>query len=232
MLAWTDRPEDYEVNHRVQSHHLADLGTRPTRHPERVHLNRLPTASTNRAQNLQGGSVARRGVVVGVIALLLFWFSVALAAPADRVVAVVEEELVLASELDLNTAMAVHDPQALAFWSDPVRSDSERLIDAAILRAAAGDVSLYTPSDLDVGERVASIRATFDSTAVADAFFAQWGLSDSGLGQWAQRRLIVERFLLRNIRVPPTDDAWTEEVDALLTALRGASRIRTIREQR
>jgi hypothetical protein len=85
---------------------------------------------------------------------------------------------------------------------------------------------------LDVSDRVASIRATFDSTAVADAFFAQWGLSDSALGQWAQRRLVVERFVLRNIRVPPTDDAWGSELDALLTTLRSASRIRTIREQR
>ena len=93
-------------------------------------------------------------------------------------------------------------------------------------------MSVYTPSDLDVSERVASIRATFDSTAAADAFFARWGLSDSALDQWAQRRLVVERFALRNIRVPPADDAWRGELDTLLTTLRAGSRIRTIREQR
>ncbi len=195
-------------------------------------MNKPSTTPTNRAQYLQGSSVAQCRVVVGVTALLLFWFSIALAAPADRVVAVVEEELVLATELDLNAAMAIHDPQALVLWSDPARSDSERLIDAAVLRAAAGDVSVYTPSDLDVSERVASIRATFDSTAAADAFFARWGLSDSALDQWAQRRLVVERFALRNIRVPPADDAWRGELDTLLTTLRAGSRIRTIREQR
>ncbi|MGK0344222.1 MAG: hypothetical protein ACI855_000276 [Myxococcota bacterium] len=195
-------------------------------------MNRLPTTSTNRAQNLRSGSVAYGGLFVGVIALLLLCCTTALAAPADRVVAVVEEELVLASELDLNAAMAVHDPQALAFWSDPDRSDIERLVDAAILRAAAGDVSLYTPSDRDVSDRVASIRATFTSTAVANTFFAQWGLTDSALGQWAQRRLVIERFVLRTLRVPPTDAAWGSELDVLLTTLRATSRIRTIREQR
>lgn len=232
MLAWTDRPEDYAVNHRVQSHHRRALGTPPRPRLERVRLNKPPTASTNRAQDLRAGSVAHHGVVVGVIALLLFFICTAPAAPADRVVAVVEEELVLASEIDLSAAMASHDPQALSFWTAADRTERERLIDAAVLRSAAGDVSLYTPSDVDVTERVASIHGTFDSTTSADAFFAQWGMSDTALDQWAQRRLVVERFLLRNTRVPPTDPAWPAQVDVLLAELRDSSRLRTIREQR
>jgi len=152
--------------------------------------------------------------------------------PADRVIAVVDGELVLSSEVDLVAAVTEQDPSASRFWTRPVRNNAQRATDAAIVRASAGDVSLYAPTAAEVRERSTAIRRSFDSAIEADAWLAAWGLQGERLDEQVIGRLVVEKFLARTLPVAESDPGWDTAVDALLDELRDARRIRRIGEQR
>lgn len=151
--------------------------------------------------------------------------------PADRVLAVVEDELVLASEVPLSQALTAHDPDAGPFWTREARDETSRLVEAAAIRAAAGELELYRPSALDISERLQRVRSTFRDRASADTFFARWGLSEADQQAWAEERLTVERYLRRNLRSEVGSGPWNAELDALLDTLRRTTRIRRIEEQ-
>ena len=84
--------------------------------------------------------------------LLLLASSTAWADRVDRVVAVVDSQLVLESEVRLEHELSRLDTGASPFWRAR-RAAVERLIDAAAVRVAAGQVVLYQPPDEEVRTR-------------------------------------------------------------------------------
>jgi hypothetical protein len=157
-----------------------------------------------------------------------------LASPAyaevvDRVVASVGEQLVTESEVRLEAVISALDPSPSPFWDRERRPPVDRLVDAAVIRELAGDVSLYQPSDEALALRVDAIRALFPDRSAWDRFLESWGLDEDALRGIVRRRMLVERYLARNVPVPTTDaDAWWRGYDAFVTPLRARYRIRMI----
>lgn len=147
----------------------------------------------------------------------------------DRVVVVVERELVLESDVRLESVLSPLDGEALPFWHQREPDALTRLVDAAIIRHLAADVQLYQPSPSDVVNRVEAIRAHFPDRGAWTAFLNQWGLNEEALRVIIRRRLVVERYLTRNITSDPSrHTVWTREITGLLQSVRPRLRIRSI----
>jgi hypothetical protein len=145
----------------------------------------------------------------------------------DRVVAVVQGQPLLASEVALEADLARLDPSPLPQWR--AGRDPESLaVDALVLRLAAADIGLYQPSQEAVVERVGALREALGPQWTV--FLARHGLDEDRIGPAVRRRMVVERFLARNLPTDPADaEAWLAEYDLALTALRARGlRIRTI----
>jgi len=150
---------------------------------------------------------------------VLILISAARAEVLDRVVAVVEGQPVLASEVAIGVDLAELDPSSRL---PPPKGDVTLwAIDTVVVRALAESVKLYTPSAREVQERIDGLRSTFADRESWTRFLARHGLDEARLEPMMRRQLVVERFLLRNIQADPNDrEAWNAEAEALLAVLR------------
>lgn len=164
-----------------------------------------------------------------LFALLLLVAPLAEAAVVERVVVVVEDELVLASDIDLDLVLTPLDASLSPFWRHPRPDPTERMVEAAILRHLAGDVTYYAPSADEVRVRVDTIREAFVDRGSWQAFLQSWGLDEEGMKGVVRRRLVVERYLARNVPVEPTDEArWHAVYDDMMAGVRPKLRIRYV----
>lgn len=166
-----------------------------------------------------------------MLAVLLWGVLTARAEIVDRVVAVVEDQPILQSEVRLEAALARVPspvPGFRAMHDDPL----ELAIDETVIRLTAAEISLYQPTREQVGDSVSAVRASFEDDQAYATFLADHGLDEERLSTVMRRRLIVERFLLRNLLSAPSDaEAWAAECRTLLDTLRPRTRIRTVIER-
>ena len=147
----------------------------------------------------------------------------------DRVVAIVEEQLITASDVSLEAELSRIDPSPVPFWSRNHADPLHRLIDAAVIREIARDVALYKPSDEQIGARLAAMRERLADRDSWHVFLSGRGLDEEALRAVMERRMVVEAYLLRNIAVSSTDEShFIEVVDATLAPWEDRLRIREV----
>jgi hypothetical protein len=164
-----------------------------------------------------------------LLLLLLALTGPALAGVVDRVVMVVEDELVLESDIRLEAVLTSLDDAPLPFWRRDHDDPERRLEEAALIRALAAGVLLYQPQDSEVADRVARVRARLGSDEAWVAFRSLWGLDEAAVTGLVRRRMIVERYLLRNLPEDPENtERWLAACHALLDEVRPRYRIRRV----
>lgn len=139
-----------------------------------------------------------------MIFCLLLW--VARAEVVDRVVAAVDDSPITASEVRLEAEIDARVPgvhPCVRMEAPPLA----RAIDRVVIRAAAADTNIYAPTDDRVAEGVELIRASFDDREGLLAWEARHGLDDVALALVVRRRLVVERWFERNVRLELDDPA-------------------------
>lgn len=141
----------------------------------------------------------------------------------DRVVGVVGDRLVLASDVALERALAWRDPRPFPLGERADRQALDVLIDAAVVRGLAGDVAVYQPSTADVRERLAVLRDTWEDPGEYIRFLSAFGLDEERLSGVLYARIVVERYVQRAVVLPSQAageseeqlraryDAWIEE---------------------
>ncbi len=119
----------------------------------------------------------------------------------DRAVAVVGEQVVTASDVQLAWVLAGHDPGTLAVLAAPDSADAaERWwVQQVMIRQLAADVAVYQPGAAEVRTRVQTLRDALGDDPAWSALQVRLGLDRAGLEAWVRNRLVVERFVLRNI---------------------------------
>lgn len=151
------------------------------------------------------------------------------AATVDRVVAVVESEPVLESQVRLEEDLTALDPTPLPGWSAVVPDPLERVVAATLLRSFAADVALYQPTRPQIEARREALRAAFGDPRTWDAFLNRHGLDEESVLAVLRRRMVVEKVLLRNLVAAPDDlPRWTAECRALLDQRRPRVRVRVV----
>lgn len=159
--------------------------------------------------------------MLGVIAAIVAWAEV-----VDRVAAEVGDEIILSSDVALEADLGRIDPSA---WTRRQPDPLARLIDGAVLRAAAGDLRLYQPSAREVDAAVAELHARMGERAWR-RLLDRHGASERQVEVALRRHLIETRFLARAIASGPETAAWAPAVDAVLAPARAAVRVRIIAE--
>jgi len=162
--------------------------------------------------------------------LLLLVLLLALPARAgvvDRVVVVVEEEIILASDVRIERMLTGLDPAVLPFWSLDHATSQERLVMAALVRSLAAGVLLYEPEPGAVAARVGAIRARLGPS------WQDWqrltGLDDEAVVRLVRRRMVVEAYLSRNVLEDPADrERWLQACHELLDEVRGRFTVRFV----
>src|SRR5687767_4098855 len=122
-------------------------------------------------------SHARLALAWGMVLLVLA--RLASAEVVDRVVVVVDDTPILASEVRLAAALEQVDPSPIPFWTASGADTTERLVDATIVRTFAADVSLYQPSRDQVTVRLEALRGAFPTPAAYGAFLDATGLDEA-----------------------------------------------------
>ncbi|MEN0064539.1 MAG: hypothetical protein AAGA48_20490 [Myxococcota bacterium] len=147
----------------------------------------------------------------------------------DRIVADVDGQLVLMSDVAREAVLAEVDRSGTPFWDPTWRTPEDRLIDAAIVRTIASDVRLYEPSRQDVRRRLEAVRAQFPDRRSWRAFLDRISADEARLEVILRRRLVVDRYLGRNLLVDPGNaDAFKDAATLHLDRLRTIARVRRV----
>ena len=161
--------------------------------------------------------------------VILFWPTPSTATVVDRIVAQVDDQLVLQSEAGLEEVLAGIDSLDTPFWDAGHKTPIERLVDAAIVRLAAGDIEIYQPEATALKARREAVRSRFASEDDWVAFLNRNGHTPQTFDTVLRRRMVVELYLGRNNQADRADSSlWLQACDALVDQLRERSRVRMI----
>jgi hypothetical protein len=119
--------------------------------------------------------------------------------PVDRILYVVDDRLVTSSDLVLEQVLSEHDPGPIHRLRGPEPDLEVILVDMAVVRALAGDVALYHPTERAVRERLESVRSSWVDPAGYQRFLATTGLDEPELSGILFSRMVVEQYLLRSL---------------------------------
>jgi hypothetical protein len=145
----------------------------------------------------------------------------------DRMVLVIGDRIITESEIRLEGALRARIP-----WWGPPRppgADLQQVVaDVALVRIFAGDTSLYSPSDEAVRARAEQLREAWGDPEAWQALLSENGLDEARLLALIRGRLIVERYIQRNLSLAARSEGRT--VDELyvewIPAQRGRAPVR------
>ena len=149
----------------------------------------------------------------------------------DRIVAVVGDRLVLASDVAIENEIGARNVYTLAALADRRKDVPRWLVDMAIVRALAGDVRVYEPTRQDVADALERFATSFGDAATYRKFLERSGLSQERLQSLLTTRLIVERYIQRNVGLGLTDVELAVRFDAWIAERRQQVAIREIAER-
>jgi hypothetical protein len=135
----------------------------------------------------------------------LAWITLARADVVDRILHVVGDRIVTQSDVEMEAEFDAHDIATVEALEDPAYPVEQRLVDYAVIRDLAGDVAVYKPPAADVRARFERFRASWGRPEDYAAFLARWGLDDDRMMGFIYSRLVVERYILRNLGAGVTE---------------------------
>ncbi len=141
----------------------------------------------------------------------------------DRVVAVVGNRVVTEGDVAFEEALGDRVGCPVAVLCEPDRPAWDRLVDLAVVRGLAGDAATYRPTPADVELRVAEVRDAFSPPSAWPDFLERFGLTEDTLAGLLYSRIVVERYVHRNVVLPTLakggdeaacGSAWREAIAA------------------
>ena len=151
----------------------------------------------------------------------------------DRTLYIVGDRLICASDVALERDILRIDPSPIPPLARP--NDrypvEERLIDAAILRARAGDSAVYQPSSSEVQRRWERFQAGWSRVEDLSRFLTAWGLTDVQMQGMLYSRMVIERYVQRHVglavqQAKGSSDDYTAAYDRWMEGLRQSVLIR------
>jgi hypothetical protein len=159
--------------------------------------------------------------------------TIAVAEVVDRVRYVVGDRIITQSDVEFEAALDPHDESPVPALDDPAYAIEQRLVDFAVVRELAGDVSVYEPTPAEVKARWERVRASWPRPEDHAAFLARWGLTDEQLMGQLYSRLVVERYVLRNLGAAASAETldragWLSLYGPWIATQRARTTVRTI----
>ena len=139
---------------------------------------------------------------VFLCASILFCSHAAGAERADRVIAVVGDRVVTSWDRTFEKAMSGHLSCPEPVLCDIDRPLDQRLVDLAVIRGLAGDAAAYKPNLEELERRLAGLRASWPIPGGYHDTLELLGISEDELTGLLYSRMVVERFVPRNVGLP------------------------------
>ncbi|MFZ5475367.1 MAG: hypothetical protein ACOZNI_01220 [Myxococcota bacterium] len=159
--------------------------------------------------------------------------TLAAAEVVDRVRYVVGSRIITQSDVEFEAALDPFDESPVPALDDPAYPVEQRLVDFAVVRELAGDVSVYEPTSAEVRARFERVKATWPRPEDHAAFLARWGVDDEHLMGLLYSRLVVERYVLRNLGaatgVPLDREGWIAAYAPWIAQQRARTTVREVR---
>ncbi len=154
----------------------------------------------------------------------------ATAAVVDRIEVVVEEELVMTSDLLVDAVLDPIDQSPSPLWNTTPRDRLARMVEATLIRTLAGEIGIYQPDEADVERRMQQmVNEHFANKAAWSEHLSRQGLDEAAVRTALRRRVVVERWLNRNLQAPPDDRLnWWREYRQLIAQQSSRARIRHV----
>jgi hypothetical protein len=132
----------------------------------------------------------------------------------DRVVAIIEGQVLTQSELEFEARIALVERGAVLALDEPLddevlRSVLELVIAHRLLVLSADRLEAFTAEQADVGQRLAKFRKNFGSEEAFQAFLARSGADVNQLTEVLKRNVRVRRIIESRVRLraqPSEDD--------------------------
>lgn len=158
----------------------------------------------------------------------MWWLSLttAWALPADRVVFTVGDRIVTQSDIAFETFFAAHDRSPVAAFEAPDYPVEAKLVDVAMIRALAGDIVIYRPTDDEVRARVAAFMAHFPDPLEGRRALEAWGMDEDEFLGFVFSRMVVERCVARSVVGEGDDPEWRARYAAWTGELRDRTAVR------
>ena len=173
-----------------------------------------------------------KDVIRTCLLLLTFLCADATAGVVDRIVVVVDRDLVMQSDIRFEEVMSGLDPTTTPFWNRERSTPQQRLVDAALLQKLAGTVSLYEPDPDHIAKRLERIRKRFGTLDAWSSFLEFWGFSEMNFLRLLRRRMVVELYLSRNLQTEETTlEKWQPPFEELMKEVRERFRIRYVPQE-
>ena len=115
----------------------------------------------------------------------------------DRIVAVVDDAIVTASEVLLEQQLLQFDAVSSPALAAPQPDLLRLLEDRRVLEQLAGTRSVYQPSAQELTQRRTQLLNNLGDRAAT--FMIQWGFTESSLDRFLSRRMTAERYVNRNL---------------------------------
>lgn len=145
----------------------------------------------------------------------------------DRVVVVVGDRIITASDVAFETEFDRHDESPLSALEGPGYSMEDRLVHFALFRAFAAEIEVFRPSEAEVAARRARFRESWSNAEEESVFLERWGLDEPALAGFLFSRLVAERYALRNLALARgSGDSGADPYEAWVKGLEARATIR------
>jgi len=116
----------------------------------------------------------------------------------DRILLVVGERIITLSDLQLEMVLSQRDQSPVPVLQDRQQEPLQVLAERAIIRGLAGEMEIYQPSTREVLARLNALKAQWTTEEYND-FTQHHGLDETQLSSLMYTRMVVERYIHRNI---------------------------------
>jgi hypothetical protein len=147
----------------------------------------------------------------------------------DGVRSVVNNENIISSEITIEEVIHQTDNEQELVWFHNENGAYARLVMAAMIRTKAETLEFYIPTKEVVAARAEQLRTDLGDSIYQQFLIANGLTNPENLLSVLRKRIIVERFVARNIAAPTTNaDQWHHELEMLLIELRTTVRVRAV----
>lgn len=148
---------------------------------------------------------------------------------ADRAVALVDNEIVTASDMKLHLSLGARDESFVPILGANPETLLDDAISATLIRSIGGRISVYQPNPAQVRARLARYRDQWPSVDVWENHLLSLGLDPQRLYRAIERRLVIERVVSRVVGQPGEDlELWTRRFNSWLEQERARVRVRKV----
>ena len=155
----------------------------------------------------------------------------ALADEVDRVLFVVGDRIVTQSDVAFDHFFDSRDQSPIATFEGREADRQDLLVEMAIVRQLAGDIAVYRPTNAEVRGRADRFLATFAGPEEGLRVLADWGLDETAFLGFIYSRLVVERYVARDVAAGVVDGnsaEWAAAYATWVAAQRGRANVRAV----